>query len=76
MSEPIDLSNVDFHEIARRWNRRGGAWALFPEFLRIVYQHRVQEGEELRSQRTLLMPDVRQDPQVVRLDDFRDREAA
>lgn len=31
-----------FHQVATMWNRQPGRWQDFPEFLRLVYQHRVQ----------------------------------
>jgi Fe-S-cluster containining protein len=36
-----------FAEIARAWNKSPQAWDAFPEFLRIVYSHRVQRESEM-----------------------------
>jgi Fe-S-cluster containining protein len=36
-----------FAEIARAWNKSPKAWDAFPEFLRIVYSHRVQRESEM-----------------------------
>jgi Fe-S-cluster containining protein len=36
-----------FAEIARAWNQSPKAWDAFPEFLRIVYSHRVQRESEM-----------------------------
>jgi hypothetical protein len=36
-----------FAEVARAWNKSPRAWDAFPEFLRIVYAHRILRESEM-----------------------------
>lgn len=54
-----------YAQIARLWNQKVGPWNLFPDFLRNVYQNRVQKPSE----------DVFADekPHILKMSDFADR---
>ena len=47
-----------FHVVADRWNQQPGAWSDFPEFIRIVYQHRVvvRNGDQLQAELPAIVP--------------------
>lgn len=47
-----------FHVVASRWNRQPGAWADFPEFLHIVYEHRVmtRDADEIDAELPAVVP--------------------
>lgn len=38
-----------FHALAQEWNRKPGPWALFPDFLKIVYESRIRSADEFRA---------------------------
>lgn len=47
-----------FHVVAQRWNRQPGAWADFPEFLHLVYEHRVvvRAADDARAEHPAVVP--------------------
>lgn len=38
-----------FHQLADSWNRQPGSWLLFPDFLKLVYESRLQNASEVRE---------------------------
>jgi Fe-S-cluster containining protein len=61
--EPDDIVPVDsvanlavmnfelqfFHQVATAWNRAPQAWAVFPEFLRMVYENRIIKDPKVQE---------------------------
>lgn len=43
------FENAFFHEVAAAWNDSPGPWELFPEFLHLIYQQRVQGVHQSRE---------------------------
>ncbi len=35
-----------FHQLALHWNRQPQSWSLFPDFLALVYSHRIMRQPE------------------------------